>query len=119
MKSTRSKKPRARGLGAAPEEHRTRVPALLMHAEREMRDAERSEQEGDCTRAVESLLAGRHLVGNADGQARDSGDPDAKQSVRAFRQDWANTTAEIIRRCVRKKPAKEDLKTRTRLRLRG
>lgn len=119
MKTPRSRKPRARSLGSAPEEHRQRVAPLLDHAEREMRDAERSEQEGDCTRAVESLLAGRDLLGEADGHARSSGDSGARQSVHAFRQDWSNTTAEIVRRCVRKRPAKEDLATRMRLRQRG
>lgn len=118
-KETRSKKSRVRGLGGTPEEHRLRVPALLDRAERELRDAERSEQEGDCTRAVESLLVGRSVIGEAEGEARGSGDADARQDVRAFRQGWANTTAEIIRRCVRAKPVKEDPATRMRLRKRG
>ena len=116
MKLNRSKKPRTRGLSGTPEEHRTRVPALLDRAERELRDAERSEQEGDCTRAVESLLAGRSILGEAAGQARDSGDPAARQDVQAFREDWTNATAEIVRRCVRKTPVKEDLKERLRRR---
>lgn len=109
----------SRGLSGAPEEHRARVPALLDRAERELRDAERSEQEGDCTRAVESLLAGRSLLGEAVGQARDSQDPATRQDVQAFREDWANTTTEIVRRCVRAKPVKEDLAARMRLRRRG
>lgn len=119
MKPNRSKKPRARGLSGTPEEHRTRVPALLDRAERELRDAERSEQEGDCARAVESLLVGRSIIGEAEGEARGSGDTDTSRDVRAFRQDWANTTAEIVRRCVRAKPVKEDLAARMRLRRRG
>lgn len=117
-RTSKHRKPRVKGLGAAPEEHRIRVAPLLYRAEQDLRDAERSEQEGDCTRAIEALMGGRVLLGEAISQARESGDREAQQDVLAFRKDWANPTAEIIRRCARKRPAKENLATRMRLRIR-
>lgn len=106
MKSNRNKKSRA--LGRPPKVHQEKVPYFLGQGAVRMRAAAQHLENGNCSRAVEELMAGDSAASVAWGHAQSADDDDASyDKVRAFTREWSGTQDAIIGACVRERPARK------------